>query len=397
MSILNPSILLIIEGTYPWYRGGVSEWVYQYLKALKNYDFHVLQVATDEFQQLDPYEALYPITDNVRSFKRIPPPDLTNDWETVKNSWFNSVIDDISLESISFIHVTNTGFAGWLGKKVSEVSSVPLILTEHALYWKEVEKGAVALECGYQIPNNFQAKSEIVEIFKEIATEVYKASEEVISVSRINIPYQIKFGATSPIYVPNGIPIELLEAQKVRGSNPVIGWIGRCAEMKNPKLFFEVVDVFRTSDIKPQFIMLLSDANEKVLEEEVKELSKKFPEVEMIWNKAAHRYLHKLDMLCITSHNESQPLVMFESLSNKALPVGWEVGDLTSEFGFVVPKGTSTQTLVDQIVILWNNKEKFEQIVDERYELVAYEHTWNSIFSKYDELFQEIALEGSIR
>ena len=55
MSIEKISVLLIIEGTYPWYRGGVSEWVYQYLKALNNYDFHILQVATDEFQQLDPY------------------------------------------------------------------------------------------------------------------------------------------------------------------------------------------------------------------------------------------------------------------------------------------------------------------------------------------------------
>jgi glycosyltransferase involved in cell wall biosynthesis len=87
---------------------------------------------------------------------------------------------------------------------------------------------------------------------------------------------------------------------------------------------------------------------------------------------------------------------MLEALSNKALPVGWEVGDLTSEFGFVVPKGTSTRTLVEQIVSIWSKPEKFNDFVEERYELVAFEHTWSSIFAKYDSLFQEVVLEGSV-
>jgi len=393
MSYLKKSLLLVIEGTYPWYRGGVSEWVYQYLEALEDYDIHILQVATDEFQQLDPKTALYPLTNNIKSFTRIPPPTLTDNWEIDKETWFQSVIEDIPNFELSFIHVTNTGFAGWLAVKLSAVNAVPLVLTEHALYWKEVEKGAVALECGYQIPDTFNAKSEIVEIFKSIASEVYQKSAEVISVSRVNIPNQKRFGADEPIYIPNGIPTELLTAVKNRKENPVIGWIGRCAEMKNPKLFFEIVSAFKFEELKPEFMMMLSDANEKDLEKEVKALAKEFPEVRMIWNESAEKYLNELDILCITSHNESQPLVMFEALSNKALPVGWEVGDLTKEFGFVVPQGTSTQTLVTQIENLWNNKEKFEDFVESRYEKVAFEHTWKSIFSKYDLLFQQLNTE----
>lgn len=397
MNQINPSILLIIEGTYPWYRGGVSEWVYQYLKALGSYEFHILQVATDEFEQLDPYNALYPITENVKSFKRVPPPVLASNWDIAKNVWFNSIIEDIPSHPYSFIHVTNTGFAGWLGKKIAEFLSTPLILTEHALYWKEVEKGAVALECGYQIPKDFEQQSEIVEIFKRIAADVYKSAEEVISVSRVNIPNQLEYGAKSPIYIPNGIPSELLESAKKRKEEPVIGWIGRCAEMKNPRLFFEIVEAFKFADINPQYLMMLSDANEKGLEAEVKKLALKFPEVEMIWNQSAHKYLNRLDMLCITSHNESQPLVMFEALSNKALPIGWEVGDLTSEFGFVVPKGTSTRTLAEQISLLWKRQQKFEEAVEDRFELVAFNHTWKHIFHKYDSLFQDLILEDSIK
>ncbi|MEP2446377.1 MAG: DUF3492 domain-containing protein [Balneola sp.] len=391
----NTSILLIIEGTYPWYRGGVSEWVYQYLKELDSYDFHILQVATDEFKQLDPYNALYPITENVKSFTRVHPPTLKSDWETAKETWFQSIVESVPVYKYDTIHVTNTGFAGWLGIRIADIFNAPLVLTEHALYWKEVEKGAVALECGYQIPDNFEAKSEIVDIFKEIASEVYSSSEEVVSVSRVNIPYQKEFGAHSPKYIPNGVPVDLLTPNKIRNEAPVIGWIGRCAEMKNPKLFFEFVEVFQSRSLDASFIMMLSDANEKELEQEVRALAKKYPEVTMIWNEPAHQYLHQFDMLCITSHNESQPLVMFEALSNKALPIGWEVGDLTSEFGFVVPTGTSTNTLVDQVSALWRDSSKFNELTESKYDLVAYNHTWTSIFEKYDELFQELLVEDA--
>lgn len=395
MNLNNTSVLLIIEGTYPWYRGGVSEWVYQYLKELDSYDFHILQVATDEFKQLDPYNALYPITENVKSFTRVPPPTLKSDWEKAKETWFQSIVESVPVYKYDTIHVTNTGFAGWLGIRLSDVFKTPLVLTEHALYWKEVEKGAVALECGYQIPDNFEAKSEIVDIFKQIASEVYSSSEEVVSVSRINIPYQIQFGADSPKYIPNGVPTDLLTPDKIRKKTPVIGWIGRCAEMKNPKLFFEIVEVFQNKSLDASFIMMLSDANEKELEQEVRALARKYPEVNMIWNETAHQYLHQFDMLCITSHNESQPLVMFEALSNKALPIGWEVGDLTSEFGFVVPTGTSTNTLVDQVSALWEDSSKFNELTESKYDLVAYNHTWTSIFKKYDELFQELLVEDA--
>ena len=95
--------------------------------------------------------------------------------------------------------------------------------------------------------------------------------------------------------------------------------------------------------------MLLCDANEKELEQQIKRRQKDFPEVQFIWNQNSSLFFQKMDMLCISSHNESQPLVMLEALAGRALPIGWEVGDLTKEFGFVVPKGVSLQTFCNQV------------------------------------------------
>ncbi len=385
----NPQILLIIEGTYPWYRGGVSEWVYQYLNHLPDFDFHILQVATDEFQDADPKQALYPLTGNVVNFVRVSPPEDIFNWESAKQEWYLSINSSLGSLEYDLIHVANTGFAGWLGAQISQKSQVPLVLTEHAIYWKEVEKGAVALECGYQIPETKELKQEMVKMFQDLARETYQASDKVISVSKVNIAEQKKLGALQPEYIPNGISNDLLIGEKSRGPRPTIGWIGRCAEMKRPELFFKIVDSFDSIGMKADFVMMLSDANEKDLEEEIKKLSLDHPDVRMIWNEDAKEYISGLDFLCITSHNESQPLVMFEALSKKALPFGWEVGDVNSNFAYVVDSGTSTIELASQIKELWNNSVEFEKMVEEKYSLLKEDHLWNKIFARYRSLFLE--------
>ncbi len=383
------TILLVIEGTYPWYRGGVSEWVYQYLHSCEAINFNVLQIATDEFQGLDPYNALYPLTDNIVNFTRISPPNMEGSWENDSRDWFNSVSTIVTdlVSTSDFIHVTNTGFAGWLGAEIATKLEKPLLLTEHAIYWEEIEKGAVALECGYKIPDTLIAKSHVVQSFKDIAKYVYSVSQTIISVSRCNLEKQQLLGAKDPVYIPNGIPGNAVIESKTRSENPVIGWVGRCAEMKNPKRFFDLVAEFEELDVTPQFVMMLSDANEKGLEEEIKNCSKEYVDVEMIWNASAIEHMHKLDMLCITSHNESQPLVLFEAIAKMALPIGWRVGDVDTEFAFVVPKDASTKQFAKEIEDLWNNRSLFEKMVKERHQKIKREHSWASIFDTYKTIF----------
>lgn len=384
-------ILLLIEGTYPWYRGGVSEWVYQYLKNLPNFKFTVLQIATDEFQGLDPKNALYPLTENVDAFIRISPPDFSGNWKEYCETWYSNISKDIEFADQEFdtIHVTNTGFAGWLASKLSIKMGAPLLLTEHAIYSKEVEMGAVALECGYQIPDSFEAKESVVSAFREMASFTYTNADQIVTVSESNIPLQKSLGAGHIQYIPNGIPRSWLIAEKQRAKDPVIGWVGRCAEMKNPLAFFDYVEEYRKCQINPTFRMLLSDANEAELADEVRSKAKNFPEVECIWNQPAKKYFKDFDYLLITSNNESQPLVMLEALANKALPVGYKVGDLTDRYGLVFDVETSLKVITEQMLDLWSDKNRFEEFVEPRFELVKHSHTWESVFNKY-----KILMEG---
>jgi glycosyltransferase involved in cell wall biosynthesis len=388
-------ILLIIEGTYPWYRGGVSEWVYQYLKHLSEHQFTILQIATDEFHSLNPEDALYPLTDNIADFIRIPPPTISSqDYNQYLESWYQSQFDTVLKSGnnpFQAIHVTNTGFAGWLGAKLSSSLDVPMLLTEHAIYWKEIEMGAVALECGYKIPASDEAKRNTITAFKEFASFTYSNASQIVTVSDSNISFQEDLGALDIEYIPNGIPASWLLEEKERGSITTIGWVGRCAEMKNPLAFFDLIEQFRDMNFDANYTMLLSDANEKKLEQTVKNRAKDYPEVRFVWNQPAKEYFTDFDFLAITSHNESQPLVMLEALAKRALPVGFEVGDLTEEYGLVIGKEKSIQKLAREIADLWTNRDVFDSYVSTRFEKVKEEHTWDNIFRTYDQLISEVS------
>ena len=390
-------MLLVIEGTYPWYRGGVSEWIYQYIKNCTEFSFSILQIATDTFISLEPEQALYPLPDNITSFERIPPPELEESWNSSLNDWYKNYSAELDFNSeIELVHVTNTGFAGWLGTKISDSFDLPLVLTEHAVYWLEVEKGAVALECGYKIPESSDGKDNIVSLFKTIATKVYQKADEVITVSQCNIPLQNKLGASGVNYIANGIPEKWIETEKNFSNLPVIGWVGRCAEMKNPLQFFDLMDEFRSLNFQCEFLMLLSDAGEKELEQRVRERAERYGNLKMVWNQPSEAYYPKMDLLFITSHNESQPLVMFEALSKKVLPVGRQVGDLTNTYGLTFHPEISNTDLCRKVIQFWLNEDARNEYVNKRFEKVKLHHTWEHIFSAYQELLAKTLDEHSV-
>ena len=392
-------VTLIIEGTYPWYRGGVSEWVWRYLLSFPDYNFDIIQVATDPYQKSDLTAALYPIPEQVKSFYRIPPPSQDSSGYPLLTDWFagyRSALLPIASQG-EVIHVTNTGFAGWIGGQISKVVQHPLLLTEHALYWKEVESGATALECGYRIPVDVEKRQRLSRFFQKTARSVYANADSVVSVSRVNMPEQSKLGAEAPQYIPNGVPVDWLQAgmakqRHEKGSDVLtVGWIGRCAEIKNPLLFFEVVDkMLAIRQDRMRFIMMLADSGENELANEVRKMGESHPDVELIWNKPSIQYLKSMDALCITSNNESQPLVLFEALATGALPFGWKVGDADKTFGIFVEKEISADNLGKVLLELWNAPTSWNTELDRRMALIREQHTWPTIFAEYRTLLDHL-------
>jgi glycosyltransferase involved in cell wall biosynthesis len=387
----SQQVLLLIEGTYPWYRGGVSEWVHQYLSYFDDLTFHIVQVATDQYLNAELDDALYQVPDYVDSFLRIPPPELSKDWLQEAQRWKDMCIHEIqhAVEAADLIHIANTGFAGWLGKELAQSSSKPLMLTEHALYWKEVEMGAVALECGYKIPDQQKGQQQFVNMFRSMAEEIYRHADQVVSVSKCNISHQKKMGAQNVKYVPNGIPEGWLTTNGDKPTKPMtVGWIGRCAQMKNPLKFFEVINAFNCqAEQKVEFLMLCCDANEPELAGEVQRKSKRYPNLRLVWNRSTEEFIDQMDTLCITSHNESQPLILFEALARNVLPIGWEAGDVTDSYGLIKNREVSPKSMAASVLELYGSPIRWKNFLDKKTAVLAENHTWSRIFEQYSDIF----------
>ncbi len=389
-------ILLVLEGTYPWYRGGVSEWVHQYLQHTSKRPFHIIQVATGEYRHVSLKEALYDVPNHINEFERVLPPRLSGQSNIALTGWLKSVQKKLKplVRQSEFVHILNTGFAGWLGKKLASQFQKPLFLTEHALYWKEIAMGAVALECGYKIPEEKEEKKAFARVFRDIAAEIYRNSDAVVSVSECNIPEQQKLGARNVRYIPNGIPAGWLKHSSPEPSSLLtIGWIGRCAEMKNPLKFFEVIEAFKQQSIENiRFLMMSCDAGEPELAHRVKSKVREYEHLELIWNKSTGNFIDRMDALCITSHNESQPLVLLEALSRKVLPIGWRTGDVSSKYGLILEPEATAGDLASAVMNHWHNPEQWRRAVERRFAKVQADHTWEKIFNTYHALFSAIKL-----
>lgn len=378
--------LLVIEGSYPWFRNGVSEWTYQYLKHFKHDTFHVLQVASAATRDMSFDAALYPLNENIKTFKRISMPPLTVDGIPDLNRWFKSM--NIGEIKVDRIHVINAGFAGWLGARISEKTGIPLIVTEHTLYWKEIEAGSPVLDSAYVLPQNILRDS-WVQFYKAMARVVYSRATAVVGSARSTIQEQRLMGAYEPVFIPNGVSgAKIFRGDKKRSKPPVIGWVGRCSDVKHPLRFLDLVECFKVNEVDARFIMVICEASEPKLELAVKERLKTLHRVEVHWNRTAEGIYEKMDAICITSKEDTLPLVLLEAASKKVVPFGWRTGDFDSNWGLAVDQQDIADALIQHWVKFWRNESGFVARQNDLQERITRDHTWEVIFSRYEEIMQ---------
>ncbi|MDZ7771259.1 MAG: DUF3492 domain-containing protein [Balneolaceae bacterium] len=386
-------IILVLEETYPWYRGGVSEWVSHYLGAFPGQTFSLLQLTTTP-GEVPCRKPIYRLPDHVRGSFRLPVPVARGGELPADDAWASRALaslPDRALRGARLVHVLNTGFAGLLGRALASAKELPLVLTEHALYRKEAMAGEHALECGFELPVAERARRRMARWFRNSARKIYRSSHRVISVSRCNMPNQRDLGARDPIYIPNGVDASWLLERKVRSGRPTLGWIGRCAGLKDPLRFFRVMEQM---DDEWRGLMMLSSAGEGELEERVRTEGEDNGRLCLVWDRPAREHIDQMDALCITSRSESQPLVLFEGLARRVLPAGWRVGDVGPPFALTVPKGSPPWTLAGRINRLWKEQSCWERALDSRRELLEKEHTWEAVFGRYRNVL-EPWLDGS--
>jgi glycosyltransferase involved in cell wall biosynthesis len=253
-------VALLLEGTYPYVRGGVASWVHELVSSLPETSFHLVFLGGASSDQ---GAAKFELPPNVRGithhylFEPSERPlrsrrewggpgavspllaqvlggahglglaDLRADeraWQQIRRGYMEdweggSFLDYFwtirtmhaslvglsglveRLPEVRAVHAISTGYAGFLGALLARRRGVPLVLTEHGIYTKERK---IDLASAERLPGDDDRRPGLgvgrrlwIRFFEGLGRIAYEASEVVISLYESNRQRQIQDGAVA--------------------------------------------------------------------------------------------------------------------------------------------------------------------------------------------------------
>ncbi len=337
-------VCLILEGTYPYTIGGVSKWTHTLVKNLREFKFSIVHLYADERK-----ETKFEIPENVDSIVEV---DIRNGLGFKFD--FKDLIDLVPKAKV--YHSLSTGFAGLLGLQVRSIIRKPLIVTEHGLYWKELEFGVNEVECGFKIFKDEKsrneaciARREYLEIFKEIAKRCYLKADAITTVCSYNLEQQLSLVPSDEIdrvrgkfkVIENFVDFEIFDFQReITKSEKVVSFIGRVVPIKDVKTFIRAIPFIleKFHDVKFYIVGGLEQDLEYV--SECFELAETLGVLDnLVFTGEANvvDYLKITDVLVLPSVTEAQPLIVLEAMSAGVPVIATSTGgipELIDEKGF---------------------------------------------------------------
>jgi glycosyltransferase involved in cell wall biosynthesis len=322
-------VCLILEGSYPYATGGVSEWVDGLVGGLPELEFSVVHLRGEER-----HPARY-----------VPPANVARIVEVAVDPERELALPDVdALPEARVYHALATGSAGVVGMAASRASGRPLVLTEHGLAWREAPTGGAWCRGGWGArPAHTRTGDRLdgyVRSVEASAREAYAHARAITTVCSENARLQRTQGARRELQqvIPNATP----EAAPVPGDGaPRIGFVGRVSPIKDIATFLRacrlVADelpqaefaVVGPLDQDPQYAArCLALAHDLGLR------------VDFAGDSDVSAWYERLDVVVLTSLSEAQPLVLLEAMARGIPVVATAVGgcsELVPGAGLLTP------------------------------------------------------------
>lgn len=117
-------------------------------------------------------------------------------------------------------------------------------------------------------------------------------------------------------------------ANRERGESPVVGWVGRFTEIKDPLLFVEVASALKAAGVAAKFLMV---GDGPLREESERAIAKAGLSPDFLttgWQRDMPQVYSKMDVLVATSRNEGTPVTIIEAMATGCPFVAPDVGGL---------------------------------------------------------------------
>ncbi len=326
-------VCLILEGTYPYVIGGVSTWVHALIGGLPQLDFSLLHLTVRDGLEKRPKFDLPP---NLCELVTIEIDGYQQPYQVAR--WRPGVV---RLPQARVYHALSTGFAGLLAGQIKEQSGQPFILTEHAIYWREIAEGATEVECGFQVVRQTE-RAEIAALrrhwtstFRQLARLAYAQADAIVTVCEANRRLQVEEGAEPDKcrVVPNGVSAGEFAAAATHApfanGRPRIGLVGRVVPIKDVETFIRAAGLLIGRLPEAEFVVIGPTDQDVAYYRRCRRLADELGldgRLLFAGELPPQECYTGLDLLVLTSLSEAQPLVVLEAMSAGRPVVVTDVG-----------------------------------------------------------------------
>lgn len=322
----------MLEGTYPYRMGGVSTWTHALIRGLPEHRFTVLHLHAAE---TEPGEVVFARPSNLVAVCPLPlPPDLAaDDLPAHLAARAAGTVPDADV-----VHALSTGFAGLIGAAIA--GQRPFLLTEHGLYWREIERGAAEVEAGLRLlgrpadrPDTppCGARRRWVERFRTYARRAYARADAIATVCRANQKAQRALGADAARchLIPNGVArVPVAPPRKPSRFVPHIGLVGRVVSLKDVKTFIRTAHRVQQHRPATRFFVIGPTGEDPGYFRACRRLVRQLRLRHFTFTGPAdaHAWYPRLDVVALTSRSEAQPLALMEAMAHGRPVVTTDVG-----------------------------------------------------------------------
>ncbi|MEA3342482.1 MAG: GT4 family glycosyltransferase PelF, partial [Chloroflexota bacterium] len=238
-------------------------------------------------------------------------------------------------------HALSTGFAGLLAGQIKEQNGRPFILTEHAIYWREIAEGATEVECGFHVIRQ-TGRTEIAALrrhwtstFRQLARLAYDQADAIVTVCQANRRLQLGEGAEPGKcrVIPNGVPADGLAAAShhtpFSNDKPRIGLVGRVVHIKDVETFIRAAHLLSARLPEAEFVVIGPTDQDAAYYRQCRRLAGDLGlngRLTFTGELPPHECYTGLDALVLTSRSEAQPLAVLEAMSAGRPVVVTDVG-----------------------------------------------------------------------
>jgi len=373
-----PEIGLILEGISSLEDcGGVATWARNLIQSLSDHTFAVFYFMNPAYTISETIK--YPnVTNHVKINSPIYPLDESVLFKTIHLE---------NLPRCSLYHASSTGCASLLGMALAEKHKVPFLLTEHAIYWKELQYSH-ELECGIRMEPVYS------ENLHHIAQTAYRKATHITSPVNFIRNQQIEDGANSlkTVVIPNGI---MVKSQKIKKEWDIqsIGFVGRITRIKNLELFVQIAEALLTFNknlqykiigpvVDPYYFASLQDwIHEHSLQNNIV----------FSGHINNNEWCNEIDCLILTSQIESQPYVILEAFSHQIPVMAPSVGGIPETMenaGFIFSPDSPINEIAKNINSILLNPSVLKDFVASGWNLIQNKYHIDSMKNKFTMLYK---------